>query len=116
MGTLGDRYARGFLGTNQFPNVITTGAWVIRFPVAALPSDADFEMWHAAVRGPGGYFLVYLDNKLYGVGDNGFINEYAPSIAMLVRKGQEIIFHWSIATGTAPQAWIYLREPEVGRL
>jgi len=116
VGYLGFRNAVGALGTAQFQNRVTAGAWVIRFPPQVLPADADFEMWHGAIRGPGGYFLVYLDDALYGVGENGLINEYAPPVAMYVRKGQEISLHWSIATGTAPQAWIFLREPEIGRI
>ena len=81
-----------------------------------LPADTDFEVWHGALRGPGGQFLVYLDDQLYDVGENGAINAYEPNIAMYVRKGQEISMHWSIATGTAPMVWLYLRQPEVGRI
>ena len=116
MSDLGKRSAVGQLATGQLVNRVTVGAWLIRFPPQVLPSDADFEVHHAAIRGPGGYFLVYIDDALYGVGENGAINEYAPAIAMYIRKGQEISMHWSIASGTAPQAWIYLRQPEVGRI
>jgi hypothetical protein len=77
-------------------------------------------MWHGAVTGPGGYFLVYLDDYLFGVGANGQINEYSPrGSAMYVRKGQSISFHWSLTPTTgpgAPVATIYLRQPEVGRI
>lgn len=115
---LGDRSAIGKKDVNNRnpANFITPGAWVITFTPEELPSDTDFEMWHGAVRGPGGYFLVYLDDKLYGVGENGLINEYAPSIAMYIRKGQTITLHWSTATGNAPTAWLYFRQPEVGRI
>jgi len=116
VANLGDRSAVGAAPTVLNPNRVTTGAWIVTFPPEALPSDSDFEVWHGAVRGPGGYFMVYLDDKLYGVGENGLINEYAPPTAMYVRKGQTITFHWSIPTAPAPQVWIYLREPEVGRL
>jgi hypothetical protein len=116
MGYLGVRPAVGVLATGQLLNRVTPGAWLIRYQPQQLPADADFEVYHGAIRGPGGYFLVYIDDALYGVGENGLINEYAPPTAMYVRKGQEISMHWSIATGAAPQAWIYLREPEIGRL
>lgn len=112
-GNLG---VRTRLGTLSTANRIASGNWVIEFRPQDLPADSDFEVWHGAIRGPGGYFLVYLDDSLYGVGENGLINEYAPDIAMYVRKGQAITLHWSTATGTAPQAWLYLREPEVGKL
>lgn len=112
-GNLGDRTATGRLSNT---NRVTAGAWVITYTPEMLPAEAAFEVWHATIRGPGGYFLVYIDDKLYGVGENGLINEYAPAIPMYVRKGQTITFHWSIATGSAPQAWIYLRQPETGRI
>lgn len=117
MGNLGHRTARGVLASGQIVNRVTPGGWVITFPTQVLPSDIDFEVWHAVIRGPGGYFYTYLDDIAYGVGANGRINEYAPaSSAMLVLKGQAITFHWSIASGVAPTAWIYLRTPEVGRV
>ncbi len=103
-------------GVASTKNKIVNNGWVITYPTQVLPRDVDFEMWHAAIRGPGGYFLVYIDDWLYGIGENGLINEYAPSIAMYVVKGQEISFHWSITTGTAPSAWIYLRKPQIGRI
>jgi len=109
---LGVRSAYGVLSAS---NLVTPGAWVVTFPPAVLPAS-EFECWHGAIRGPGGYFLVYLDDQLYGVGENGLINEYAPPTAMYVRQGQAITLHWSIATGTAPTAWLYFRQPEVGRL
>lgn len=117
MGNLGHRSATGFQNNTAFPNPLLAAGWVIRFPPDVLPADIDFEMWHASVTGPGGYFMVYLDNIRFGIGANGTINEYAPrSSAMLVTKGQSILFYWSISTGTAPNATIFLREPEVGRI
>jgi hypothetical protein len=110
---LGNRAATGVLSA---ANRITPGAWVATFDPFIMPLDADYEVWHGAIRGPGGYFLVYIDDVLYGVGENGLINEYAPSIPMYVRKGQTISLHWSINTGPAPQCVLYLRIPEVGKL
>lgn len=110
---LGHRYTVGALSAL---NKVTAGGWVAIFTPDDLPSESEFEMWHGAIRGPGGYFLTYIDDALYGVGENGRINEYSPSTAMLVRKGSTISLHWSIATGAAPTVWLYFRRPEVGRL
>lgn len=103
------------IGVTSQLNRITPGGWVVFFRTQDLPT-ADFEVWHGSARGPGGYALVYLDDALYGVLENGQINEYAPTIAMFVKDGQEISVHWSIATGTAPTVTLYFRTPEVGRL
>ena len=114
---LGYRTAKGVLATGTLLNRVTPGGWVATFPAQVLPSDSDFEVYHAAIRGPGGYFLVFIDNTHYGTAFNGRIDEMAPaSAAMYIRKGQEISFHWSIASGQAPIANIFLREPEVGRI
>lgn len=115
MGYLATLKETGVLGTAALQNKVTTGAWVVRFSPEKLPRDMDFEVYHGSAIGPGGYALVYLEDDLYGVLENGRYNEYSPnSAAMLVRKGQSISLHWSIATGAAPQVWLYLREPEVG--
>lgn len=111
-GNLGPRSATGVLST---ANKVTSGAWVVTFKPQDMASD-DYEVYHGAARGPGGYFLVYLDESFYGAGENGYINEYVPSIPMYVRKGQTITFHWSITTTPAPQVTLYLRQPEVGRI
>ena len=113
-GNLGDLTAYGIQSTT---NKIVSGGWVVTFPQQSLPSNEEFEMWHAAALGPGGYFRVYLDEKLFGIGENGLFNEYSPKgSAMLIRRGQAISMHWSLTTGTRPQVWIYLRLPEVGKL
>lgn len=113
-GNLGQQVAVGALDVN---NQVTPGTplWVVKFTPEMLPREMEFEVWHGAVRGPGGFFYVYIDNTFYGVGENGRINEYAPSIPMFVRRGQTISLHWSIASGTAPTATLYFRVPEVGK-
>lgn len=110
---LGHRSKVGVLSSN---NRITANGWLISFTPRDMPIDADMEMYHATIRGPGGFFLTFLDDIQYGVSSNGKISEYAPTQAMYIRKGQEVSFHWSILTAPAPKVWIYLREPEVGRL
>jgi hypothetical protein len=115
MGYRGTVRATGFLATATYPNPITAGAWVVRFPPEDLPRDINFEAYHGSAIGPGGFALVYLDNDLYGVLENGRYNEFSPnSAAMFVTKGQTIFLYWSIATGAAPKVWFYLRDPEVG--
>lgn len=104
------------VGALSAANRIASGNWLVTYTPEMLPRDATFEVWHGAVIGPGGYFRVYLDDALFGVGENGAINEYSPKQPMFVRKGQTITLHWSIATGTAPQCWLYFRQPEVGRI
>lgn len=95
---------------------MTAGGWVIKFTPEIMPSAPEYEIYHGAVTGPGGYFLVFLGTSLYGIGRNGSLNEYAPKIPMFVRKGQNVELHWSISTGTAPRCTFYFREPEVGLL
>lgn len=115
MATLGYRSKVGALSTSNFVKP-GTALWVITFTPSDLSAQPDFEVWHGTIRGPGGYFIVYIEDQQYGVGENGLINEYAPSIPMYARDGQTITLQWSIGTGAAPKAWLYLRQPEVGKL
>ena len=96
-------------------NKVTSGAWIVAFDPAIMPRE-QFEVWHGAIRGPGGFFLVYLDEDLFGVGANGRINEYVPTIPMLVNPGQAITLHWSITATPAPECTFWFRRPEVGRI
>jgi hypothetical protein len=117
MSNLGVVSQVGFLGTNQYPNRISTNNWVVLFKPGDLPRDINYEAWHGSLLGPGGYALIYLNNDLYGVAENGRYNEFSPnSSAMYITKGSEVSIHWSIATGAAPKVWFYLRTPEVGIL
>lgn len=112
MGYLGPRSATGVLSA---ANRVAPGAWVITFSAQTFgQGDADFEIWHGVCRGPGGYFETYVDDTFFGVGENGSINEYAPTYPCFIRRGQSFSMHWSIATGTAPTATLFLREPEIG--
>lgn len=98
------------VGVQLATNFYVPGAWVCTFTPEDLPSDQEFECYHGFVRGPGGTFLVYIENAGFGVGQNGTINEYAPSIPMRIRKGQTITLNWNIATGNPPVAWLYFRQ------
>lgn len=112
-GNLGQRSAVGALSQ---ANRVTPGGWVVTYTPEMMPSDSEFEVWHGMIIGPGGYFLVYIDDAGFGVGENGKINEYSPKTPMFVRKGQTITLNWSISTGAAPVCWLYFRQPEVGRV
>lgn len=117
-GNLGHRYAKGVLGGILPPNVnvVVPGAWLIRFPTDQLPTDSAFEMYSGIIIGPGGEVVVYVDDIPVDNILNGRRSTYAPKIALYVYKGREISFHWTISSGTFPQAWIWLRKPEVGRI
>lgn len=113
-GNLGNRFALGVVST---ANKIAPGNWLVTYTPQMMPTLPAFEIWHGAIIGPGGYFRVYQDDSLFGIGENGAVNEYSPSGSpMLVLKGQTVTLHWSIATGSAPQCWLYFRQPEVGRI
>lgn len=117
-GNLGSRDAYGTLAGVLEPNInrVVSGAWLVRFPVNVLPVDSQFEVYHGSLRGPGGQVAVYINDKQWGIILNGRRSEYAPKIPMYVNKGEEISFHWTIISGTAPHVWIWLRIPEVGRI
>jgi hypothetical protein len=103
------------VGVLSVANKVLSGAWVVTFPPEVCPRE-DFEMYHGAVKGPGGYFLVYLDDKLHSNGANGLINTYEPTIPMFARRGSTITFHWSTTSTPAPEVWLYFRPPQVGRI
>lgn len=116
---LGDRMGKGTLAGIVPPNInrLVSGAWIVRFPTNELPSDMDFEVYHATIRGPGGKFAVFIDDKQYSTCLNGRFATGFGNAAMYVKKGQEISFNWTISSGTrAPLVWIWLRQPEVGRI
>lgn len=100
-------------GVLSAANRVTSGAWVVEFRPADFGlGEIDFEIYHAAARGPGGYFLTYVDDAFYGSGRNGLVNEYSPTIAQPMRRGQSWSAHWSVATGSAPTVTLFMRLPE----
>ena len=114
MSDLGVRPKVGVLTTLNF---ITPGTnlWVVTYQPQDLPVSP-FEIYKGFAVGPGGYFQMYMDQSPFEAGQNGRVNAYDPTQPMYVRPGRSISLHWSIGTGSAPQVWLYLREPEVGRL
>lgn len=115
-GNLGARGPVAGVLTTQNKVTPGTALWVATFRPQDLAVSPAAEVYHGSLRGPGGYFLVYIDEWFYDIGVNGLINAYDPKWPMYIREGQSISFHWSTGTGSAPQVWLYLREPEVGRL
>jgi hypothetical protein len=116
-GNLGSFAVEGVIPVPPGKNLYVAGGWLVTFTPDELPMGAPvFEIFHGALRGPGGLALVYIDDRLYDVIQNGLLNAYEPTQPMYVQRGQEISFHWSIATTPAPKVWLYARIPEVGRI
>jgi hypothetical protein len=110
MGNLGNRSAQGVLDPLNPKGV---GFWTVKFDPKDLPAD-QFEVYHIALTGPGGYFFVYIDTAFYSTSPRGDVNEYDPKQAMPVRPGQTIYFYWNNAIATPrPEVWIYLRTPQI---
>lgn len=101
---------RSATGAPDPSNPLGAGCWSVKFGPADL-YPADFEVYHIAVEGPGGTFRVYIDNAFYSPAARGDINEYDPVHPMYMRRGESILFYWSIATGSAPSVTIYSRTP-----
>lgn len=110
-GFLGYRQQSTAVQTKNNKIDITQALWVMTWAPADMPAQ-DFEVWHGAIRGPGGYFLVYIDDAMFGAAENGAINEYGPrGKPMYVRKAQTITMHFSIGSGKAPVGWLWLQQP-----
>jgi hypothetical protein len=106
-GYLGSRSAIGILSAD---NRYVAGSWVVTFPAQDLPPIA-FVVYHIAMRGPRGGFLVYVGDDFYSTDSRSDLNEYDPKQPMFVRPGQGITFHFKSAAAPAPTVWLYLREP-----
>jgi hypothetical protein len=106
MTSLGSRNAVGFLDP---ANVNGAGNWTVRFRPDDLNIPGEFEVYHISLRGPGGFFDVYIDDAFYSTAIRGDRNEYDPTQPMILREGQTVYFYWTIATGTAPKVWVYCR-------
>ena len=109
-GYLGSRSAVGEIGPT---NLFVAGCWVVTFTAQDLAYPGDAEIYHMALRGPGGGFLVYIDDTFYSTSDRGDLNEYDPKHPMFVRRGQGVTFHWNVSVDPAPQVWLFAKEPGV---
>jgi hypothetical protein len=97
-------------GTADSENKIAAGSWTVTF----APKDTNFsvplaEVFHIAVNGPGGYFLIYINEDFWDAVSYGGKNGWDPSEPMLIRPGDTVYFFWSTSSGTAPQVTIWLR-------
>jgi hypothetical protein len=101
---------RAQAGKADQQNLIAAGNYTVQF----APKDLNFtvplaEVFHIAVNGPGGYFLVYINEDFWDTSSFGGVNSWDPSEPMLVRPGDIISFYWSVSTGGAPGVTLWLR-------
>lgn len=107
MASLGKLTLSGSLNPN---NPVTAGAWTITFSRSQTPR-IHFEVWHAAIKGPANStFQVFLDDTFFDNVVRGDINSFDPAQPMIVGPDTDILFHWSVATGTAPTGTLFFRE------
>jgi hypothetical protein len=98
-------------GKTSQDNPVEPGGWTIEFSPADLPKVV-CEAFHMAVQGPpSSQFQVYIDNTFYDNVVRGDINSWDPSQPMLLRPGDTVFLHYNTASGTAPKATLFLREP-----
>jgi hypothetical protein len=75
-----------------------------------MPPEA-YDIYHIALRGPRGGFLVYIDDAFYSTSSRSDLNEYDPKQVMHMRPGQTVTFHFRSATAPAQDVWLYLKRP-----
>jgi hypothetical protein len=107
-GYLGDRGASTV--ALSAGNRYVAGGWVATFLGKDLWPEP-VEIYHIALRGPGGGFLVYIDDKFYSNHGRSDINEYDPNNAMYLRPGQTVTFEFKSAAAPAPTVNIFARRP-----
>lgn len=106
-GYLGNRAATGVLSAS---NKYVAGSWVVTFRTQDMP-PIDCVVYHIALTGPAGGFLVYVGENFYSAADRSDLNEYDPKQPMFVRRGEDVSFHFFSPDAPAPRVWLYLREP-----
>lgn len=97
-------------GAKDQQNKVAAGNWTVTF----APKDLQFnvsvaQVFHIAVNGPGGYFLIYINEDFWDAVSYGGVNSWDPSEPMWVRPGDNVYFYWSLSSGTAPVVTIWLR-------
>jgi hypothetical protein len=98
------------MGAPDPQNKIAAGNWTASFSPGFLQfSSPVAEVYHIAVNGPGGYFLIYINEDFWDCASYGGVNSWDPSEPMLIRPGDTVYFFWSISSGTAPQVTMWLR-------
>lgn len=107
-GHLGNRAKTGVLSPD---NKYVTGSWLVLFgPEDLYPINV--EIYHIALRGPRGGFLVYIDDTFYSLDTRSDFNEYDPKQPMYVRSGQSVSFHFRSAANPVPEVNIFARQPQ----
>lgn len=106
MTDLGHRLKAGELDA---ANPEVAGAFAVAFTPKDFSIPDPFEIWHISLKGPGGYFYVYIDDKFYSTAPRGDINEYDPQHPMRIRPGETVYFYWRKTTGLVPKVWVYCR-------
>lgn len=109
----------GYLGNRKPSQVVLSaenryvaGGWVASWFPQDMPPEP-YDVYHIALRGPRGGFLVYIDDAFYSNASRSDINEYDPKQVMHVRPGQTISFHFKSTAAPTPDVWLYLKRPGV---
>lgn len=112
-----DADGTGYLGNRGASTVALSasnrylaGGWVATF----LPRDLwpePVEIYHVALRGPRGGFLVYIDDLFYSTHDRSDVNEYDPKNPMYLRQGQTVTFEFRSLSTPAPTVNMFARRP-----
>lgn len=91
-------------------NVVASGNWTVTFAPSLLAvTVAQYEVYHIALNGPGGYFLVYRNGDFWDCSLLGSLNSWDPEQPLLLRQADTVYFYWSTSTGTAPVITLWLR-------
>lgn len=91
-------------------NMLAAGNWTVTFAPKSLQFSMPLaEVYHIAVKGPGGFFEVFINEDFWDTSDFGGNNSWDPAQPMLIRPGDTVFFFWSLSGGTAPQVTLWLR-------
>lgn len=109
----------GYLGTRvpsqvvlSAANLYVPGSWVATFKNDILPKEP-YDVYHGAMRGPRGGFLMYVDDEFYSNHARSDLNVFDPNNTLHMRPGQDIIFYFRSAAAPQPLIWLRLKRPEL---
>jgi hypothetical protein len=110
MGEPADLGPRSAFGVLDPSNPLGAGNWTVTFPPSVLTiTTPQFEVYHIALTGPGGFFSVFRNEDFWDTSLLATQNSWDPSQPMLLRSGDTVFFYFSIGTGTRPQVTLWLR-------
>jgi hypothetical protein len=99
------------------PRSQNPGRWTATFtPQVIGVSVTQFECYRIIVNGgpPGGTFRIWIGGaRLYSTVFPGNDTEWDPNNPMLLTQGDTVEFRWDMASGAAPDVWMYFRERAV---